>query len=156
MHEVADLQLHPIWRQAVQVFLDSGIQSGHLITHQWLEDHFGMEPLLDDASLTVAQFRERQFEWLRNLDAFKSALLEEHQVCIVSVHGEGYRVVPAADQTSTAQEKFEREVKRSYRTAALRLKNVRLAELTDTQRRENIDAISKLSMLRGMHRAALE
>jgi hypothetical protein len=156
MHDVAELKLHPVWRQAVQDFLEADVEPGFVVQHKWLESHFGMDKLEDDASLTVAQFRERQFEWLRNLEAFKTELLEEHQICLVSVHGEGYRVVPPAEQTGAAQEKFEREVKRSYRQAALRMKNVRIAELTESQRKENVDAIAKLSMLRGMHRMALE
>ncbi len=156
MHDFAELKLHPVWRQAVREFLEADFEPGFVVQHQWLEAHFGMDPLEDETSITVAQFRDRQFEWLRNLEAFKTELLEQHQICLVSVHGEGYRVVPPSEQTGTAQEKFEREVKRSYKQAASRMKNVRVAELTDSQRKDNVDAIAKLSMLRGMHRAALE
>ena len=33
------------------------------------------------------------------------------------------------------------------------MKNIRLDELTEAERRENTDAIAKLSMLKGMHKA---
>lgn len=156
MHEPDEIQLHPVWRQAVKEFLAAGIQPGCILPNQWIESHFGMLPLEDDASLTAAQFKDRQFSWLRNLDAFRSELLEKHQICLMSEHGLGYRVVPPGEQTDASMKKFLQDLKRSYRTVAVRTKNVKLDELTADQRKENVDAIAKLSMLRGMHRKALE
>ncbi len=156
MDDVADLQLSPVWKQAVRDFLEAHVEPGVVIPLRWFEAHFQMEPLDDGSTLTAAKFRERQFQWLRNFDEFRRELLEEHQVCLMSVHGEGYRVVPPGEQTAATQESFEREVKRSYRKAAVRLKNVQVDALTEEQRRENVDAIARLAMLRGMHRAALE
>lgn len=153
MDESVNLQLHPAWRQAVSDFLAADIQPDTVLSNSWFEAHFGMEILNDDTTMTVEKFRERQFQWMSNFEAFKTELLEQHQIYLVNIHGEGYRLVPPSEQTCTTQEKFEREVKKSYRLAAVRLKNVRVAELTVVQRKENVDAISRLSMLRGMHRA---
>ncbi|WP_198173376.1 hypothetical protein [Cupriavidus sp. USMAA2-4] len=137
-------------------FIDAGISDGDILPHSWLEERFGMKALDDDDVLTPAAFQDRQFAWLRNLEAFRAQLLEKHQIFLQSVHGRGYRVVPAREQTAAAQEKFEREATKAFRRAATTLKNVRLDELSDTERKENTDAIAKLSMLRGMQRGALE
>lgn len=155
MNEPDELRLHPVWRQAVKEFLAANIQPGCILPNQWLEAHFGMQPLESDSSLTSAQFRDRQFTWLRNLDAFRRELLEQHQICLISEHGQGYLIVPPGEQTAAAMKRFLRELKRSYRTVAVRTKNVKLDELTSDQRKENVDAIAKLSMLQGMHRKAL-
>lgn len=152
MDDVVELRLSPPWKQAVREFVDANVPPGHVLPISWFEAHFGMEPLAEGATLTARAFRERQFTWLRYMDDFRRELLERHQICLVAVHGEGYKVVPPEEQTETAQEGFEREVKRSYRKAALRLKNVQQDKLTEAQRKENIDAIARLAMLRGMHK----
>lgn len=156
MDEPVELLLSPIWKQAVKDFLAANLEPGTVIPLKWFEAHFQMEPLDERATLTALEFRQRQFTWLRNMDEFRRELLEEHQVCLLSVHGEGYRVVPPGEQTAATTDRFEREVKKAYRQAAVRLKNVQIDKLTEAERRENVDAIAKLAQLRGMHRAALE
>lgn len=150
----ADLTLFPRWKQAVRDFL-AQFQYGDMVPHDWLESHFGMPSLEDGLTMTPDAFRNRQFEWLANVEAFKSALLQDHQVCLQSVRAQGYRWVPPQEQTGFAAKQFERDAGRVFRTAGHRIKNVRLGELTDEQRRESVDAAAKLSALSGMTRKAL-
>lgn len=149
-----DLALFPAWRQAVQDFL-STFKYGDLVSHDWLEAHFGMLTIEDSERLTANAFRARQFAWLANIEAFKHELLTTQQVCLESVRAEGYRWVPPHEQTNFAAKQFERDAGRVFRTAGHRIKNVRLGELTDEQRRENADAAAKLSALSGMSKKAL-
>lgn len=152
MSENEEVTLHPRWKQAVQDFLASGFKPGDVISHAWLAEHFGM-PLIEDTSkVSAADYRERQFEWLASIELFKTQLLMDHQVFLRSVYGEGYRWVPPGEQTGAAIKEFEQDARRAYRKAGLRLANVRHEELTDEQRRENIDAIARVSMLQNMHR----
>lgn len=145
--------LLPEWRQAVKDFLAAGFKEGDVVPHRWLEEHFGMAELEEDKPLLPADWSARQFEWLRNIEAFRTELLEQHQVFLSSVFAEGYRLVPPREQTAIAQERFERDAKRSYRKAANTLKNVRLSELSEAERKENLDAIARIAMLRGMHKS---
>lgn len=155
MDDQQDVQLYPVWRQAVKDFIAAEVAPGYVLPHEWIEAHFDMEPLQDGTEYTAAQFRQRQFEWLRNFEAFRSELLEEHQICLISEYGQGYRVVPPGEQTNVALRKFEQEIKRSFRVAALRTKHVQLDALTAEERKENVDGIAKLSALAGMSRKAL-
>jgi hypothetical protein len=150
------LTLHPEWKQAVQDFLATGFKQGDVVTHAWLEQHFGMDSLDDDKPLLPAAYSDRQFTWLRNIESFRAELLEKHQIYLSSVHGEGYRVVPPREQTALAQEKFERDAKKAFRRTANTLKNVKLSELNEAERKENLDAVARLAMLRGMHKSAIE
>jgi hypothetical protein len=147
------MSLLPEWRQAVRDFLAAGFKEGDVVSHSWLEERFGMKKLEDDRPLLPVDWNARQFEWLRNIEAFRAELLEQHQIFLSSVFGEGYRLVPPREQTAIAQERFEREAKRSYRKAANTLKNVRIGELTESERKENLDAIARIAMLRGFHRS---
>lgn len=148
------LALFPAWKQAVKDFL-SAFKYGDLVPHDWLEDHFGMLTIEDSERLTANAFRARQFAWLANIEAFKHELLTTHQVCLESVRGEGFRWVPPHEQTGMATKEFERDARKTFRAVGLRLKNLRAGELSDSQRRENVDAIAKVSALRGMTRKAL-
>lgn len=156
MAESDSTTLLPEWRQAVKDFLAAGFKEGDIVPHAWLEQHFDMAPLDADRPILPADWSARQFTWLRNIEAFRSELLEQHQIFLSNIIGQGYRLVPPREQTSVAQDKFERDAKKSYRRAATVLKHVRIADLTDAERRENLDAITKIAMLRGMHKTALE
>jgi hypothetical protein len=145
-----EITVFPEWKQAVRDFLAAGFKEGDIVSKEWLERHFDMEPV--GQRMTADEFQARQFAWLRNTDAFRTALLEQHQIALQTVAGDGYRIVPPHEQTALAQQKFEREATKAFRRAALTLKNLRTDQLTDEQRRENTDAIAKLSMLRGMQR----
>lgn len=145
--------LYPAWKQAVQDFLGAGFKPGDVVPHAWLAQHFGMPVLSDASTLSVAEFQDRQFTWLANIEALKAELLEVHQIFLVSVFGQGWRWVPPHEQTNTAVKRFEHEAKRAYRKAGNRLMHVRMDELNDTQRRENVDAVGRLSFIEGFHRS---
>lgn len=150
----SEITLFPAWRQAVQDFLEE-FQYGHLVTHDWLAEHFGITSL-EGQRLTEAQFKRRQFDLLANVEQFKHELLTKHQIYLQPVRGSGYRWATPAEQTALATKEFERDASKAFRTVGQRLRHVRLHELSDEQRRENSDAVAKVSQLRGMARKALK
>lgn len=149
---MSEVKLFPAWKQAVQEFLGE-FKYGDIVSHEWLVARFGL-PLPDDR-MSVAAFQARQFEWLASIEGFKATLLNEHHVLLQSVRGKGYRWVPPTEQTKAATREFERDASKAFRTAGSRLKHLRVGELSDDQKRENVDAIAKLSMLRGAVRQQL-
>ena len=151
---MSDAVKFPTWKQAAEDFL-AEFKYGDMVTHAWMEQRFGMPSLGDYQRMTPEEFRDRQFEWLANVEAFKAALLKEHQVCLQSVRGEGYRWVPPHEQTGVAVKEFESSARKVFRTAGNKLRNLRHLELTDEQRRANMDAIAKVSALSGMTGRAL-
>lgn len=144
----------PAYKQAIDEFL-AEFRYGDIVDHAWLEARFGMPSITDSHRMTPEQFTNRQFEWLANIEAFKAELLKEHQVCLQSVRGKGYRWVPPHEQTVVAVEEFDRNVRKVFRNTGQKLRSLRVMELTDEQRRENMDALAKFSALRGMARKAL-
>ena len=82
----------------------------------------------------------------------RTHLLVEEQIALATIRGYGYRVVPPAEQTRWAETEGIEEVKAAARKMGVRLANVDLTELTDERRKENADALTRLSMLRGMVR----
>lgn len=149
-----DFKLSPAWKQATLDFLNT-FKYGDLVPHDWLVEHFGLPPIEDSAKLTVSEFKRRQFDLLSNIEAFKHELLTKHQVCLQPVRGDGYRWVTPGEQTAIAMKEFTHDAKKAFRSAGQRLRHVRIGELTDDQRRENVDAMAKLSHIRGTVRKQL-
>ncbi|KPA87276.1 hypothetical protein PF66_06186 [Pseudomonas asplenii] len=151
---MSEVTKYPGYKQAVEDFLRQ-FKYGDLVDHQWLEARFGMPSIADSKSLTVEEFRERQFEWLANVEAFKSDLLKLHQVCLQSVRGKGYRWVPPHEQTGVAVGEMGRKIRKAFRDGGDQLRNLRIAELTSDQRRENLDAVAKIAALSNMTKKEL-
>lgn len=151
---MSEITILPGWKQAAQDFLRE-FKYGDIVSHAWLEERFEIPSAADSQRLTASEFRARQFIWLGSIEAFKDFLLKEHQVCLQSVRGEGYRWIPPAEQTSVAVTEFEHGARRVFRSAGNKLRNLRHMELTDDQRRANMDATAKLSALAGMTKKAL-
>lgn len=151
---MSEVTKYPAYKQAVEDFL-AQFKYGDLAGHDWLEARFGMPSMSESRSLTVEQFRDRQFEWLANVEAFKAELLRDHQVCLQSVRGRGYRWVPPHEQTGVAMEELGRNVRKVFRSTGQKLRHLRLTELTDEQRRDNLNQVAKFSALRGMTAKAL-
>jgi hypothetical protein len=145
---------YPLWRQAVQDFI-AQFKYGDIVGHDWLEVRFGMPGLEEGQELTAEKFRERQFEWLANVEQFKTELLRDHQICLQSIRGKGYRWVPPNEQTDLAVADFQRGAKKIFTSAGQKLRNLRTSELSDEGRRANIDAVAKLAQLQGMSQKAL-
>lgn len=151
---MSEVTKYPAHKQAVEDFLKE-FKYGDLVGHDWLEARFGMPSMGDSKLLTQDQFKARQFEWLASVEAFKEELLKEHQVCLQSVRGRGYRWVPPHEQTGVAMDELGRNVRKVFRGAGQKLRNLRITELTDEQRKISLDAVAKLSALQGMTRKEL-
>ncbi|WP_456254882.1 hypothetical protein ACP3PM_20690 [Pseudomonas iridis] len=152
---MSELTKYPAHKQAVEDFLKE-FKYGDLVGHDWLEARFGMPSVGESKLLTQEQFKARQFEWLASVEAFKEELLKEHQVCLQSVRGRGYRWVPPHEQTSVAMDELGRNVRKVFRGAGQKLRHLRITELTDEQRKTSLDAVAKLSALQGMARKELK
>lgn len=155
MGEIVALQRYPAWRQAVLDVLN-GFKYGDVIPNEWLAERIGMPTLEDGQSMTADEFRDRQFLWLASIESLKSELLRDHQVMLVSVRGVGYKWVHPSEQTGEAMKRFESNAKKLFGQAARAVSSVRVAELTDDQRRANTDAATKLSALAGMAKKVLQ
>lgn len=151
---MSEFTKYPAHKQAVDDFLKE-FKYGDLVGHDWLEARFGMPSVGESKLLTQDQFKARQFEWLASVEAFKDELLKEHQVCLQSVRGRGYRWVPPHEQTGVAMDELGRNVRKVFRGAGQKLRHLRITELTDEQRKTSLDAVAKLSALRGMTTKAL-
>lgn len=144
-------KLYPAWRQAEADLLASGLAHGSLITQEWLDAAFGLKP-----PKTIAEAERVQLVRLRQTQALRESLLENHRMMLRPVKGVGFTVIPPDQQTRVAVADRTREVKAAMVKLAREISHVDTSKLTDDQRKENTDAQAKLGALRAMFRKALK
>lgn len=150
MSDDIEPKLFPAWRQAEAELLASGVTFGSLINHEWLRQAFGIrEPK------TIAEAQRNDLIMLRQTEALRESLLNNHRFMLRPVRGVGYRVVLPEEQTRVAMEDRTREVRSALRKLARELSHVDHTRLNDQQRKENTDAQAKLGALRTMFRKRL-
>lgn len=105
--------------------------NGDLISHAWLKKKFGLAELtLQDFDNNINDFvkglQVQQFSYMTLVDTLKKQLLEERQVCIRNVFGDGYVVIPPTDQVRYGYDEFCKDVKKAIKNAALIINNTRM------------------------------
>jgi hypothetical protein len=134
---------YPAWRQAARD-LASTFSYGDVVTLDWLSEAF-MLP----APKTIKQYRAHQFAFLHHLDALRQELLEQHQLALRNIRGEGYEVVHPNNQVDFAWTTAFTRVRRELGKLASNITHIRHHELSDDKRREHSDAQAKLSSVMG-------
>ena len=100
----------------------------------------------------VQEYQALQIEWMSCMTALKRELLETENLALKSVFNVGYEIVHPSEQTEWAMDVATHRIGLAVKEAFMRLRHVRVDELTDEQRKENADAKAKLAALTGMNR----
>lgn len=131
--------------KALEQFFADKFADGQLISHAWLEWALNLPK-----PKTAKEMVNCQFVILDRVEQFKEALLTKHKIYVVSVRGQGYRIVPPSDQAFIAVDNAMRGVRREFNKCQEVMKNTRFAELDTDQAKRHTDAQVKVSALTGM------
>lgn len=131
--------------KALELFFADKFADGQLISHAWLEWALNLPK-----PKTAQEMVNCQFVILDRVEQFKEALLTKHQIYVVSVRGQGYRIVPPSDQAFIAVDNAMRGVRRELNKCQEVMKNTRFSELDTDQSKRHTDAQVKVSALTGM------
>lgn len=141
-------KLYPLWKEAVSEFIREGLDApGTILSEDWKMMHFGL------ALPTSAKYEDVQKFQLKMLSAFESfreTLLQTHQVHLKSIGGGAHIVLAPHEQTSNAWNTGITDIARTMRQMRTRLTHVQIESLTNTERKENTDALVRMSMMAGM------
>jgi hypothetical protein len=126
---------------AVSDFLKEEFKDGDLISHDWLR------MALD---INARAIKKNEFILLERMEAFKTALLETHQIALQNVRGKGYRLVPPSEQARYAAEELAHYMKKGFKKADSLLTNTRCDQLSTDERRRHTDTQIRVAALSGM------
>ena len=140
-------RLHPIELEAAKQVAET-YTFGDVISHDQIDSLLGTR--VPDAPVTPAKFQELSLTKLARLESMKEALLENSNMLLISVRGQGYRICQPSEQTSVAMDVCQKRLGKSLRRAAKALINIQVDMLEQSEIQKNIDARGRLGMIANM------
>lgn len=133
--------LLPPWKNAAAELFAGQYRYGDLVPHAALLEAFGLPK---PAGLVTAEdYESWRLSVLEQQDALADWLLEERNMMLVSVPGQGYRICEPEKQTETAVDRGMKRVRRELGKMARQLRYVDRSALTHEQARENAEAMAR-------------
>jgi len=122
---------------------------GDLITKNWLLESF---KLSEPETGTRKDFEEFAFKFLAHIEGFKTEMLESYTMHIISVRGEGYRIVMPSQQTDAAVSKLRKVMASEMKKAVnvMMFTNESHMQHDDIRRRD--DMLGKVAALRAFNK----
>lgn len=127
---------------AIEAFFSHGFSYGSIIPNEWFRTHFGLR-----APESIAEADQMRMLYSQYMGAFRARMLIFHKMALRSKSGIGQEVVRPNEQTRWAMEDARIQVARVMRKTRDRVTHVDGGWLNDADRRENTDAINRLSFL---------
>ena len=117
---------------------------GDIIPKAWLLDKFAIDfPKVG----TKKQFETASFEFLQNMEGFKSYLLEEHQMYLTPTKGLGYEIVYPKHQSDYAMGRLKSAMSSEIKKAVTILTNINENHLSQEDIRKRDEHQGKVAAL---------
>ncbi len=144
MSEDGEVSYTPPWKNAAQELFSGKFGFGDMVTHEQINSAMSMP----EPTGTAEEYKAWALARMPQFDALAQWLLETHNMCLASVHGQGYRIVHPHEQTEYAQDTGMKLVRRELVKMARRLYYVDRSKLTHEQARDNADAMARAAFLK--------
>lgn len=136
--------LRPIASEVSRLFSD-----GDLISHEWLKKKFCIKKLDANDFESSDDFLEavklQQFEYMSLVENLRDMLIQDFNVCIKNVVGEGYSIIPPKEQTKYGFDLLTKEISKTFRDCNKIMNNVR--NVTFDQQSKDNDLRAKAAMM---------
>ena len=136
----------PLYLHAVDQFMQMNPEPGFVLPYEWLE----IELELDYSIANREQYQNFSLDRFKQIEAFKDRLMRVHHIHFATVPGVGYRVQAPGEVHHAEVGNVARTLKTTTRKATRRMAFVPLDQLTDNQRREHADALTRVAQLRAL------
>jgi hypothetical protein len=126
---------------------------GSLIKKDWLIDKFSIEfPEFGRKK----DFDDANFEFLQNMEGFKNIMLEDYQMHLKVVRGEGYLIVQPKEQSDIAMESLKDSVANDIRKAVKILTHINEAFLNQDDIRKRDEQQGKIAAISAFTRKRIK
>lgn len=142
------VHLLPPWRNAAAELFGSRYTFGDVVPHDELQAALMLPK--PAGRITVEEYENWRLSLLAQVDALCAYLLEERNMCLKAIPGQGYMIVKPAEQTDYAMKHGMKRVKSELRKMWRRLSFIDRSALTHEEARKNADALARLAFLQSM------
>ncbi len=131
---------------SIDRFVALDLSEDDVLWHRDVWDLVGLdEPAPTDPHQQAAKLELAKMDRFEKL---RHALLTLHNVDLISVHGDGYRIARPDEQVGLAMQQSREKMQRTLRKAQLRVGHVKRDRLDDEQRREQSEALVRIDQQR--------
>jgi len=111
----------PMWGQVVGAVIErfESESYGFIISHSELKELMAIVP-----ATTIEESKKEQLDYMEGIVSAKNTLLEDYNLCLFSVIGEGYQVLHPSDQIRKGTDYYIRKAQRSLLKSVTTLANV--------------------------------
>lgn len=138
--------LLPPWKNAAAVLFGERYNFGDIVPHDELLASFSLPK--PTGKITVDEYETWRLSVLAQQEHLSEWLLEERNMLLVSVSGQGYRICEPEKQTAEALERGMKRVRKEINRMARQLHYVDRSTLTHEQARENADALARAAWMK--------
>lgn len=136
----------PPWKNAMKtLFGAGGYTYGDLVPHDVLQDAMGLPK--PRGKVQVEDYEAWRLRLVSQTEALADALLEDRNMCLQSVVGQGYKIIEPARQTDFAVKQGQKGLRSALSKMGRRLSFVDRSALTADQAKQNADALARMSFL---------
>ena len=139
-------KLYPGWKEAVHKIVDRVSKEGYGVMLSF-EDLFALMDIKTPATATCEEWQKYQFEVLDNIENLKRALLEDYNICLQNVRGQGYQVLHPDDQVTVAVDKALKKALARVRQAVIIATHVDQTALSFDGQQNQMRQLEKASFL---------
>lgn len=138
-----NVSLYPEWKQVVRDILDN-FTYGDALTKQWLKPRLGV--VIPEVGTSEVILRA-QLLYMQAMGSVKNALLEDHNMYLLTKPGLGFIICKPENQTQQAMQKYRRKVRKETHQVISALVNLNIEDLSDKQVKERDDALNNIAAI---------
>ena len=114
-------ETYPMWERVVESVRDrfETESYGFTIKHAELKELMGIEQ-----AQTIGEVKKEQLDYMTGMDKARDMLLEDYNLFLYSVPGQGYQVLPPAEQIRKGADYYIRKSQKALARTASTLANV--------------------------------
>lgn len=136
----------PVWlERAVRLYDHDGIGDGDIITRDWL-----LFALDIPQARRLEDVERLQWMTLERVEALKSYLLEDRKVALRPIRGQGYQVIPPAQQAEFAVREAMSQMRKGMERGQKLLHHTRTEVLSHDERKRHTDACVRMAGIKQM------
>lgn len=139
-------KLYPGWKEAAIKILERVERDGYGIMFSH-EDLYVLMDIKVPEVATPEEFKKHAFEVMTNTLNLSKSLLEEHNLCLHNVRGQGYQVLHPDDQVTVAADKRFRRALHHIGQAVAVLTHVDVDSLSYDGQQEQVRRLGKAAFL---------
>ena len=139
-------KLYPGWKEATTQIVARVRKEGYGLIFSF-ENLFSMMDIQTPAMATCEVWQKHQFEVLDHIENLKRVLLEDHNICLQNVRGQGYQVLHPDDQVTVAANRLFKKAMTKVRQAVEVITHVDMEALSFDGQQQQMRQLEKAAFL---------